>query len=123
MDLAAARAYLRRMSRLLRAMVLALVAAFAAGATVHAASLAAMTTTMAAMQAGDEAAGCDECVFDSESLGACDLICAPQLSGAVEDAAALPQVHGSLIRDAGDVLAAGRRAPPDPFPPRSAIPS
>lgn len=135
-DNAIARAYLETMSRFARIMIVTLLAAFVAGTVAHASDVAAMATSMAAMQAdapadgqaedgqaADEAgfAGCDACALDEEGVVGCDFACTPHLLADVERETSLRRAFRTADPAPGDVSAVGVGAPPEPAPPRADI--
>lgn len=105
-----------------RVLVIAVLAVFAAGSTVHAAAAAAMDVKMSMAAAGGmDMDGCDGCGDSGDGKMACDPVCVtPLLAVANQDA---------ILRDAapgifGKVRAEGIRGqtgPPDPYPPRTII--
>ena len=110
------------MNRFVRIMVLVLLAAFSAGTVAHAAMAPAMAAMQAAEGARDSAASdCPDCAQDEEGVVACDVACALPLFMAIESDTPLPATPRSAEEGGTDVLAMGRRAPPDPFPPRAPI--
>lgn len=105
-----------------RILMIVILAAFAAGTVVHAASAAVMTVKMALADSGSmDGADCDGCSGDDEGAPSCDGICVAPLLAMANPGAALhvdidAQTRGAAMHDA-----VGRTGPPDPSPPRSIV--
>lgn len=117
------------MSKLVRLLACALLAAFAAGSVVQAASATTMALKMAfagsgAMDMAGDMAGCDGCGSgDKAGDGglACQAACLAPLAANLYQESALAPFPCAAPAAVGLCDAVGRTAPPEPHPPRTLI--
>ncbi|RCK45986.1 hypothetical protein TH25_17325 [Thalassospira profundimaris] len=110
------------MSKLVRILVIVLLAAFAAGTVAHAASATSMTVKMSLADMNDgNVEDCPSCSGDQGTVPVCDQVCVPSLVAApVGTALALPLfAYDFAAAPMGD--SASLSGPPDPYPPRTNI--
>jgi len=109
------------MKRSVRLPILILLAAFALGTVVHAASTTSMSIDMTLAGAGGtNMADCEGCSDDCGNLPSCDGGCAtPLFATMMADASTGPEGAGGIGAMTRSFL--GAAAPPDPYPPRSII--
>lgn len=112
------------MSKIARILAVVFLAVFAAGTAAHAAAATDMSLkmSMASMDAGGDM-DCTGCPGDEGQAAACDQFC-------VTTPAALCAPAGIGLPDGADVVAIllgsrpdGRTGPPEPYPPRTILPS
>lgn len=110
------------MARHVRILAILMLAVFAAGSVVHAATAASMNMKMAlaAIDSGDMG-DCQDCPGGSDDMKSCDNVCvSPLLAVVPSGQPGLPEAETateSLAPHSG----AGRTGLPDPYPPRSII--
>lgn len=109
------------MATLVRALLIALVAAFAVGTVAHSASVTVMDVEMALSSADMGMSDCQGCPDADGQALSCDSICVTPVM------AVLPSIRTSLPPATSCTACfevrsvAGRTGPPDPYPPRSII--
>lgn len=107
------------MSKLVRTLVIVLLAVFAVGTVVHAASATSMAVKMALADTnGGNMGDCPDCSGDEGRVPLCDQVCVtPFVAMPVGTAPALPVfAYNFAITSLGD--SASLSGPPDPYPPR-----
>jgi hypothetical protein len=117
------------MSKLVRLLACALLAAFAAGSVVQAASATTMALKMAfagsgAMDMAGDMAGCEGCGSgDNAGDGglACQAACLAPLAAILSQETALAPLPGASPASSAVDDVVGRTAPPEPHPPRTLI--
>lgn len=110
------------MSKLVRILTVAFLAAFAAGTAGHAAAATDMSIkmSMATMDDGGMA-DCQDCPGDKAQASACDQFCMTTLAAICPPAAAeLPYVAG-IVSSPPTESSEGLTGPPDPHPPRTIL--
>lgn len=109
------------MATLVRALLIALVAAFAVGTVAHSASVTVMDVEMALSSADMGMSDCQGCPDADGQTPSCDSICVTPVM------AVLPSIRAGLPPATSCTVCfevrsvAGHTGPPDPYPPRSII--
>lgn len=114
------------MKPLMRVLVIAFAALFAASTVAHAVSMTVMSVKMGlAADAGPmDMTDCDGCGSggsDDESAAACDMICAPPFVATFDIGKAFQPLNPGIIDTPRVSGLTGYTGPPDPYPPRSLI--
>lgn len=109
------------MATLVRALLIVLVAAFAAGTVAHAANATTMDVTMAIESVAMDMPNCQGCPDADDGLPSCDTVCITPFVAVIPVAAAAMPVVGSLLSTPAVRQVVGRAGLPDPYPPRSII--
>lgn len=112
------------MSRPIRALLIVLLALFAAGTAAHAASASMSVAMMLAGESGSTMPDCDGCGTDGDGgdvAATCDTVCVAPLAATADAGPSLtvPFVDHRYAEDAG--AHTGRTGDPDPYPPRPFI--
>lgn len=109
------------MATFVRALMIVLVAAFAAGTVAHAANATTMDVTMAVDSADMGMPDCQGCPDDGNGLPSCDTVCVTPFVAVMPVAAAEMPVVRALLATPAVRQVGGRGGLPDPYPPRSII--
>lgn len=110
------------MSKLVRILVIALLAAFAAGTVAHAASATSMALKMSLADTnGGNVEDCAGCIGDEGAVPVCDQVCVtPLVAVPLGTPLALP-LFAYEFATAPLSDSASLSGPPDPYPPRTNI--
>lgn len=119
--------YFLAMRQIVRALLVALILAFAAGTVVQASRAVAMDMAMAGMSATMSMQGCDDCNggetdHPGDSMASCFAMCiAPAFALPPQYEASAPAGLLALPVGFGTPVLAGRTGSPDPYPPRTIV--
>ena len=110
------------MARYVRIFMIMMLAVFAAGTVVHAASAAIMSAKMTlAVIDGADMGDCQDCPDGSGDMQPCDNVCVSPIMAVVPSGQpGLPQVEATTESSVLQSVT-GRTGSPDPYPPRSII--